>query len=208
MAEARRKCDDDFREGAVRTVRETGKPIAQVARELRQRGHPGELGDAGRASAGHRERGTGGGRAGRAGPAAPGVRGAADAARDGYASYPDADQLGVERALELAARLHAARAASAAAAAALMTLGLPIAASATARSTTIPAMLMVWACGQAALASAWAMAAERPAFSSSVDWESVRAPVTAVNASASASASRSAMPRSSLTSVMMRPIVT
>jgi len=95
------------------------------------------------------------------------VRGAADAARDGYASYPDADRLGVERALELAARLHAARAASAAAAAALMTLGLPIAASATARSTTIPAMLMVWACGQAALASAWAMAAERPAFSSS-----------------------------------------
>jgi hypothetical protein len=45
-------------------------------------------------------------------------------------------------------------------------------------------MLMVWAGGQAALASAWAMAAERPAFSSSVDWESVWAPVTAVNASA------------------------
>src|SRR5258706_16009579 len=59
MAEARRKCDHDFREGAVRTVRETGKPIAQVARELRQRGHPGELGDAEPASAGHRERGTG-----------------------------------------------------------------------------------------------------------------------------------------------------
>src|SRR5260221_4138105 len=59
MAEARRKCDHDFREGAVRTVRETGKPIAQVALELRQRGHPGELGDAEPASAGHRERGTG-----------------------------------------------------------------------------------------------------------------------------------------------------
>jgi hypothetical protein len=87
------------------------------------------------------------------------------------ASCPDAGRLWVERALELAARLHAARAVSAAAATPLMTLGLPIAASATARSTTIPAMLMVWAGGQAALASAWAMAAERPAFSSSVDWE-------------------------------------
>ena len=34
MAEARRKFDQDFREGAVRLVRETGKPIAQVARDL------------------------------------------------------------------------------------------------------------------------------------------------------------------------------
>jgi transposase len=34
MAEARRKFDEDFKEGAVRLVRETGKPIAQVAREL------------------------------------------------------------------------------------------------------------------------------------------------------------------------------
>ena len=34
MAEARRKFDQEFREGAVRIVRETGKPIAQVAREL------------------------------------------------------------------------------------------------------------------------------------------------------------------------------
>ena len=34
MGEARRKFDRDFREGAVRLVRETGKPIAQVAREL------------------------------------------------------------------------------------------------------------------------------------------------------------------------------
>jgi len=31
---ARRKFDRDFREGAVRLVRETGKPIAQVARDL------------------------------------------------------------------------------------------------------------------------------------------------------------------------------
>ena len=34
MEETRRKFDQDFREGAVRLVRETGKPIAQVAREL------------------------------------------------------------------------------------------------------------------------------------------------------------------------------
>jgi len=34
MGEARRKFDKDFREGAVRLVRETGRPIAQVARDL------------------------------------------------------------------------------------------------------------------------------------------------------------------------------
>src|SRR5207253_528424 len=34
MAETRRKFGADFREGAVRLVRETGKPIAQVARDL------------------------------------------------------------------------------------------------------------------------------------------------------------------------------
>jgi transposase len=34
MAEGRRKFDEDFKQGAVRIVRETGKPIAQVAREL------------------------------------------------------------------------------------------------------------------------------------------------------------------------------
>ena len=35
MGETRRKFDQEFKEGAVRVVRETGKPIAQVARELR-----------------------------------------------------------------------------------------------------------------------------------------------------------------------------
>jgi transposase len=42
MGEMRRKFDRDFREGAVRLVRETGKPIAQVARELGI--HDGTLG--------------------------------------------------------------------------------------------------------------------------------------------------------------------
>ncbi|SRR6266536_4665980 len=34
MGETRRKFDQDFKEGAVRLVRETGKLIAQVARDL------------------------------------------------------------------------------------------------------------------------------------------------------------------------------
>jgi transposase len=34
MVETRRKFDEDFKIGAVRIVRESGKPIAQVAREL------------------------------------------------------------------------------------------------------------------------------------------------------------------------------
>ena len=34
MAEKRKKYDREFREGAVRIVEETGKPIAQVARDL------------------------------------------------------------------------------------------------------------------------------------------------------------------------------
>jgi transposase len=33
VGETRRKFDQDFRDGAVRLVRETGKPIAQAARE-------------------------------------------------------------------------------------------------------------------------------------------------------------------------------
>ncbi|MCX4537659.1 transposase (plasmid) [Streptomyces sp. NBC_00841] len=34
MAEKRRKFDAEFREGAVRIVSETGRPIAQVAKDL------------------------------------------------------------------------------------------------------------------------------------------------------------------------------
>lgn len=34
MPEKRRKFDAEFREGAVRLVRESGKPIAQIARDL------------------------------------------------------------------------------------------------------------------------------------------------------------------------------
>ena len=43
MPEKRRKFDREFREGAVRIVRESGKPIAQVARDLGV--HEGTLGN-------------------------------------------------------------------------------------------------------------------------------------------------------------------
>jgi transposase len=37
MPETRRRYNAEFREGAVRIVRETGKPVAQAARDLRIR---------------------------------------------------------------------------------------------------------------------------------------------------------------------------
>lgn len=43
MSEKRKKYDREFREGAVRIVRETGKSIAQVARDLGF--HEGTLGN-------------------------------------------------------------------------------------------------------------------------------------------------------------------
>ena len=43
MAEQRRRFDADFRAGAVRIVLETGRPIAEVGRDLGV--HPGTLGN-------------------------------------------------------------------------------------------------------------------------------------------------------------------
>ena len=57
MSQTRRKFDQDFKEGAVRLVRETGKPIAQVARELGI--HDGTLGNWVNADRRRRERGGG-----------------------------------------------------------------------------------------------------------------------------------------------------
>ena len=62
MSESRRKFERDFREGAVRLVRETGKPIAQVARDLGI--HDGTLGNW--VSQDRRRRGAGNGELGRA----------------------------------------------------------------------------------------------------------------------------------------------
>src|SRR2546421_7826896 len=94
MAETRRKFDQEFRAGAVRIVRETGKPIAQVARELgiheatlgrwaavdrraRERGNGG-VSESERAELVRLRRGKAGGGGGGAGPqraVAPSVRG-------------------------------------------------------------------------------------------------------------------------------------
>lgn len=81
MARSYRKFDEDFKQGAVRLVVETGKPIAQVARELGvnegtlgilvRPGPPGPL---------RRQPGVDGDRAGPAGAAAEGEHRAADAA--------------------------------------------------------------------------------------------------------------------------------
>src|SRR5256712_13428328 len=57
MGETRRKFDADFKEGAVRLVRETGKPIAQVARELGLK--EGTLGNWGNADRRRRDGGGG-----------------------------------------------------------------------------------------------------------------------------------------------------
>ncbi|MGH3709642.1 MAG: transposase [Pseudonocardiaceae bacterium] len=55
VSQTRRKFDQDFKEGVVRLVRETGKPIAQVARELGV--HDGTLGNWVNADRRRRERG-------------------------------------------------------------------------------------------------------------------------------------------------------
>jgi transposase-like protein len=58
MAQARRKFDEDFKIGAVRIVRESGKPIAQVARELGV--NEGTLGNCGARDRRARGEGSGG----------------------------------------------------------------------------------------------------------------------------------------------------
>ncbi|MGB3054149.1 MAG: transposase [Acidimicrobiales bacterium] len=43
MPEKRMKCDREFKDGAVRLVLDTGRPIAEVSREIQV--HPGTLGN-------------------------------------------------------------------------------------------------------------------------------------------------------------------
>ena len=43
MPEGRRRFDADFRAGAVRIVKESGRPIAQLTRPRSERGHAGHL---------------------------------------------------------------------------------------------------------------------------------------------------------------------
>jgi transposase-like protein len=81
MVRQYRKFDGDFKAGAVRLVFETGKPIAQVARDLGI--NEGTLGNWVTTARRQRDGGDGPverGRARGAGPAAPGERRAADAA--------------------------------------------------------------------------------------------------------------------------------
>src|SRR2546423_13814426 len=95
MTETRRKFDQDFRDGAVRLVRETGKPIARVAWDLGI--HDGTLGNW--VNAERRRRQAGGdvlgeseraelGRLRRGGAGAAGARGAPNARRAPGATPP------------------------------------------------------------------------------------------------------------------------
>ncbi len=45
MPEQRRRFSPQFKAEAVQMVLETGKPIAEVARDGDPRGHPGQLGE-------------------------------------------------------------------------------------------------------------------------------------------------------------------
>ena len=80
MSHTRRKYDPEFKAGAVRIVRETRRPVVEIARDLGiGAGHPWELGPQRPHRAG-RGRGPELRRPGRAGAAAPPLRGAGDGA--------------------------------------------------------------------------------------------------------------------------------